>query len=551
MKHQKNFLLILVTTLALFGCHMLRAQTVDIVPRPQEILIGEGSFMVDEQVQIAASAKSRETAVILQNYIAEITGYQVDIVEATGLGSNIIGFELDEELAEEAYRLVITDKGVLILAASAAGWFYGVQSLVQLFPDRTDVPERVSTFRIPALTINDAPRFSWRAFMLDEGRFFKGAEQVKLLLDEMAHLKMNVFHWHLVDDQGWRIEIKKYPLLTEIGSKRKSSQVGPLKWESPIQSAEPHEGFYTQEQIKEIVAYAQKRHITVVPEIEMPGHSSAAIAAYPWLGTAKKEIEVPIRFGVSEDVYDVSDPKVIEFLTDVLDEVIELFPSEVIHIGGDEVKYTHWNSSISVQEYMQENGLVTPAELQVFFTNGISQYLQRKDRRMMGWNEIMGHQLHDYQDAAKTKSDQKLAESTVVHFWKGDLELATQAAESGFEIVNSIHSSTYLDYSYTSIPLSKAYAFDPVPENLDPRYNDNIIGTGCQMWGEWIPTDGQMHFLAFPRIAAYAEVGWTEVENKDFDAFKTALPRLQQRWSRKGIYYAPDSVVEGESTASE
>lgn len=177
--------------------------------------------------------------------------------------------------------------------------------------------------------------------MLDEARYFKGMEQVKMLLDEMAYLKMNVFHWHLVDDQGWRIEIKKYPKLTEIGSKRKSTQIGPLQWESPIQSAEPHEGFYNQEQIKEIINYAADRHITIVPEIEMPGHSTAAIASYSWLGASKKEIEVPIKFGVGKDVYDVTNPRVYEFLTDVLDEVIALFPSKVIHIGGDEVKYNH------------------------------------------------------------------------------------------------------------------------------------------------------------------------------------------------------------------
>ena len=211
-------------------------------------------------------------------------------------------------------------------------------------------------------------------------------------------------------------KIKKYPLLTQIGSKRISTQVGPLKWDSPIQSAEPHEGFYTQKEIKEIVKYANERHITVVPEIEMPGHSSAAIASYPWLGTAKKEIEVPIKFGVGKDVYDVSDPKVVQFLTDVLDEVIDLFPSKVIHIGGDEVKYNHWKSSETVQNYMKVKGLDTPAELQVFFTNSISQYLQSKDRRMMGWNEIMGHNLHEYQDTADTKTNQQLAKATVVHF---------------------------------------------------------------------------------------------------------------------------------------
>jgi len=533
---------ILWLAVCLFSYSKIQAQTINIIPEPQELIIGQETFTISQQLSIVSSAVSNKTAIILQSQIKEILGTQIDIIESEKAETEVIQFKFKKDLAKEAYGLIVSKEGIQIIASNNTGWFYGVQSLMQLFPVLPDSLESVSSVKIPAVTIEDAPRFSWRAFMLDEARYFKGMEQVKMLLDEMALLKMNVFHWHLTDDQGWRIEIKKYPLLTQIGSKRKSTQVG--SWGSPIQSAEEHSGFYTQEEIKEIVQYAKDRHITIVPEIEMPGHSSAAIAAYPWLGTAKKEIEVPIVFGVGKDVYDVSDPKVYQFLTDVLDEVIDMFPSKVIHIGGDEVKYNHWKSSETVLDYMTEKNLDTPAELQVFFTNNISQYLQSKDRRMMGWNEIMGHNLHEYQDATDTKSDQQLAKGSIVHFWKGDLALATQAASNGYEIVNSLHSNTYLDYDYKSIPLSKAYAFDPVPENLSPEYHDKVIGSGCQMWGEWIPTNGHMHFQVFPRIAAYAEVGWTEKRNKDFDAFKAALHKLQKRWEQKGIYYAPDSVVE-------
>lgn len=519
-----------------------QAQNINIIPKPQEIVPGQETFNIGHQLGIVSAAVSNKTAIVLQTYIKEILGYQLEIAESKESGTEVILFTLNEDLAKEAYELIVSKSGIQIIASNNTGWFYGIQSLLQLFPELPDSLEGVSSVKIPAVTIKDAPRFSWRAFMLDEARYFKGMEQVKMLLDEMALLKMNVFHWHLTDDQGWRIEIKEYPLLTQVASKRKSTQVG--SWGSPVQSAEEHSGFYTQEEIKEIVQYAKDRHITIVPEIEMPGHSSAAIAAYPWLGTAKQEIEVPIVFGVGTDVYDVSDPKVKQFLTDVLDEVIAMFPSKVIHIGGDEVKYNHWKSSETVQDYMKENNLDSPAELQVYFTNSISQYLQGKGRRMMGWNEIMGHNLHEYQDATDTKSDQQLAKGTIVHFWKGDLELATQAASNAYEIVNSLHSNTYLDYDYESIPLSKAYAFDPVPEKLNPEYHDKVIGTGCQMWGEWIPTNGHMHFQVFPRIAAYAEVGWTEKKNKDFDAFKKALKKLQKHWEQEGIYYAPDSVVE-------
>ena len=533
---------ILWLALGLLSFSNTQAQNINVIPNPQEIIPGQETFTIGQHLSIVSAAVSIKSAIVLQSHIKGILGYQPEITESKKSGAEVILFKLNEDLAKEAYELIVSNSGIQIIASNNTGWFYGIQSLLQLFPELPDSLEGVSSVKIPAVTIKDAPRFSWRAFMLDEARYFKGMEQVKMLLDEMALLKMNVFHWHLTDDQGWRIEIKKYPLLTQIASKRKSTQVG--SWGSPVQSAEEHSGFYTQEEIKEIVQYAKDRHITIVPEIEMPGHSSAAIAAYPWLGTAKQEIEVPIVFGVGTDVYDVSDPKVKQFLTDVLDEVMLMFPSKIIHIGGDEVKYNHWKSSESVQDYMQEKNLDSPAELQVYFTNSISQYLQGKGRRMMGWNEIMGHNLHEYQDATDTKSDQQLAKGTIVHFWKGDLELATQAASNGYEIVNSLHSNTYLDYDYKSIPLSMAYAFDPVPEKLNPEYHDKVIGTGCQMWGEWIPTNGHMHFQVFPRIAAYAEVGWTEKKNKDFDAFKTALKKLQKHWEQEGIYYAPDSVVE-------
>lgn len=517
---------------------------VNIIPQPQEVTIGEGSSTVNAQTKIYFQSENEIVAKQLLKYIEEGLEGEVELVEAKK-GKDGILFQKNENLGLEDYELIVSKKSISIIASGTAGWYYGMQSLKQLFPVSYGIAEvKQSSIEIQSLKIKDSPRFPWRAFMLDESRFFKGKKQVKMLLDEMANLKMNVFHWHLVDDQGWRIEIKKYPKLTEIGSKRKSTQVGPLKWNSPIQSAEPHEGFYTQDEIKEIVRYAADRQITIVPEIEMPGHSSAAIASYSWLGTAKNEIEVPIKFGVGPDVYDVSDPKVYKFLTDVLDEVITLFPSKVIHIGGDEVRYNRWKESGSIKAYMKEKDLETPAELQVYFTNSISQYLKSKGRRMMGWNEIMGHNLHEYQDESDMKSNQQLAQGSVIHFWKGDVALATDAASNGYEIVNSLHTNTYLDYNYKSIPLSKAYSFDPVPAELDSKYHDKVIGTGCQMWGEWIPTDGHMHFMVFPRIAAYAEVGWTEKSNKDFDGFKKGLVRFQKQWTEKGIYFAPDEVVE-------
>ncbi len=539
--------LVLWSALGLFNFSILLSQSVSIVPRPQELSTGQETFVISQHTSIGSSVQSYKTAEFLQEHIRELSGIQIDIVDSEEEQQGKIAFKYDDKFAKEAYELYVTKDGIVLSASNSTGWFYGVQSLIQLLPETSDPSKSTSSLEIQEVSIKDSPRFKWRAFMLDEGRYFKGTDQVKMLLDEMASLKMNVFHWHLVDDQGWRIEIKKYPLLTEIGSKRKSTQVGPLLWDSPIQSAEPHEGFYTQEEIRELIRYAEERHITIVPEIEMPGHSTAAIASYPWLGTARKEIEVPIKFGVGLDVYDVSDPKVYQFLTDVLDEVMALFPSEVIHIGGDEVKYAHWKESESVQAYMKEKGLASPADLQVFFTNQISHYLQSKGRRMMGWNEIMGHNLHEYQNEADTQIEQQLAKESVIHFWKGDVKLAMHAARNGYDIVNSLHTETYLDYTYKNLPLSRAYAFDPIPSKLAAEYHDKVIGMGCQMWGEWIPTNGHMHFQTFPRIAAYAETGWTQKENKNFDGFLVAVEELKKRWVQKGIYYAPDGVVQGKS----
>lgn len=541
MTTKSLFLLCFLTVLNITN---ITSQEIHITPRPQKLIIKSGVFKINNETQIVFNDSSKKIVKDLQNYFSKEFNITTKLTEYQNLKNNFLAFQIDESFTDEAYDLTISDNNIIICANSKKGWFYGLQTLKQLCSFNAYYSKYEKYIEVKNLKIEDKPSFKWRAFMLDEARYFKGMEQVKMLLDEMAYLKMNVFHWHLVDDQGWRIEIKKYPKLTEIGSKRKSTQIGPLQWESPIQSAEPHEGFYTQEQIKEIINYAADRHITIVPEIEMPGHSTAAIASYSWLGTSKKEIEVPIKFGVGKDVYDVTNPRVYQFLTDVLDEVMALFPSKVIHIGGDEVKYNHWKASTSVLKYMNEKKLKTPADLQVYFTNSISKYLQSKGRRMMGWNEIMGHNLHHYQNKKDTETSQKLAKETIIHFWKGDVNLATKAASNGYEIVNSLHSYTYLDYKYKNLPLSKAYSFNPIPKDLDKKYHNKIIGLGCQMWGEWIPTNGNMHYQTFPRIAAYAEIGWTNIDRKDFKYFKYSLKNLQKRWTQKEIYFASDEFVE-------
>ncbi|WP_294958413.1 beta-N-acetylhexosaminidase [uncultured Flavobacterium sp.] len=513
------------------------AQQINIIPRPNKLTVLSGYLDLTKMRYVGYSATTKAEATILQCNLKKEYGLEVSLKADQYLDNSInlkVDVKLIDSLGKEGYKLIVSPSKITLKAANQTGIYYGIQSLQQAIDISSDKKQ------LALMTIEDKPRFEWRAFMLDESRYFKGMAQVKLLLDEMARLKMNIFHWHLVDDQGWRIEIKKYPLLTELGSHRKSTQVGEKKWKSNKQSGEPHSGFYTQTQIKEIVNYAAQRHITVVPEIEMPGHSSAAVTAYPWLGTENKQIEMPVKFGRFFDIYDVSNPKVNNFIEDVLQEVFSMFPSKVIHIGGDEVSYDAWAKSSKVKAYMENNNLETYADLQVHFTNRISRYIEKKDRRMMGWNEIMGINIHqDFEEKKSYKNaETSLAKNVIVHFWKGDINLLKQAAQHGYDIVNSQNQFTYLDYAYSSISLQKAYDFNPIPNDLEPAFHNRIIGTGCQMWSEWIPTVGEMHYQVFPRLAAYAEVGWTNKDSKNYDQFKDALQPMLKIWETKGIYFA-------------
>ncbi|MCL6267110.1 beta-N-acetylhexosaminidase [Flagellimonas myxillae] len=511
------------------------ASEISLLPAPAEITLNTSSFALNQGISVHADSEDGEKAIAyLTKSILDKTGVQL---ETSTDDSGEIQLVMDSTLPEENYQLQVSQEEITVRANGYGGFFYGIQTILQLL-SLENTNDGKTIWLIPSVSVNDAPRFQWRAYMLDESRYFHGEAFVKQLLDQMAQLKMNVFHWHLTDDAGWRIEIKKYPLLTEVGAFRTDSEIE--TWKSGKTSGEAHGGFYTQEQIKDLVAYAAERNITVIPEFEMPGHSSAAIAAYTWLGTAGADIDVPVKFGRHYDNYDVTKPETVQFIKDVLLEIFELFPSEVIHIGGDEVGYKSWEDSKSVQKYMREHNLKTPADLQIDFTNKISQFIQQHGRRMMGWNEILGKNIHKGFEEKKHDEDAEteLAKNVVVHFWKGDLDLATDAAKKGYGIVNSIHTHTYLDYGYKSISLEKAYGFDPIPEGLEPQYHKNIYGTGCQMWSEWTPTNADVERQTYPRIAAYAEVGWTPLEKKDFSSFKQALKKMQGQWDALNINYA-------------
>ena len=397
MKNLSNFNLLIIILLFSSCRQQPFTGTVHIIPYPNQIAIGTQYRPIGKNLSIYLSPESGMDKDYIEDLLSD-TGVKCKFKWIADLT-----FDIEPDtIGLEGYRLVSNDYGTKITASNTKGLFYGLQTFRQLITSQNN------TLVIPFVEIADSPKFLWRALMLDEGRYFKGKKEVKKLLDEMARLKMNTFHWHLTDDQGWRIEIKKYPLLTKIGGKRDSTQIG--NWNSNIYDGKVHEGFYTQEEIKEIIDYAAKRQITIVPEIEMPGHASAAIAAYPQLGTEKQSIKVPTRFGVQYHAYNVADPKVIQFIKDVLDEVCNLFPSETIHIGGDEVKYDQWKKSAQVRNFMKEQNIKTPADLQIWFTNTISHYLENKKKHMMGWNEITGVKIHDYTDFEDAASGASLAE---------------------------------------------------------------------------------------------------------------------------------------------
>lgn len=521
---------ILASFLILCSCHTAIVKEYAIIPQPVQIEYKTGTINLKRKPGIAFPADLYNEAKLLQSYLDSDFSMQAKLKE--GEKKATITLQLDPTVLpeqQEGYLLDASSKFITIRANSPAGVLNGIQTLRQI------IKEEEGHFVVQKAIITDYPSFSWRAFMLDEGRYFKGKEVVFDLLDNMSELKMNVFHWGLTNDQGWRIEIKKYPELTKTGAYRDSSEIN--NFNSNLFDGKMHGGFYTQDEIKEIIDYATQRHIMIVPEINMPGHSSAAIASYPWLGTSGKQIKVPAKFGVMYDVLNVANPQVMQFLEDVIDEVIALFPSPVFHIGGDEVRYNQWNESSFVQAYMKNNNLKTPAELQVFFTNEMSNLLASKNRRMMGWNEITGARLHEYQTEKDAEDNVQLAEGTIVHFWKGDPNLIKETIEKGYEVVNSYHNYTYIDYSYERISLEKAYEFNPVPEGLTKEQEMLVLGLGCQMWGEFIPTVESMNLKIYPRIAAYAETGWTAADRKNYEHFRIALDHFLKKWSNKGIIW--------------
>ena len=438
-------------------------------------------------------------------------------------------------LGDEGYQLEVTTTRVVIRAPKAAGVFYGTQSLRQLLPAEAYSPVSLGgvSWRVPCVKVEDIPRFGWRGALVDVGRHFMPKAGLLRFIDAIAMLKLNVLQLHLTDDQGWRLEIRKYPKLTEVGSRRRETVLrrAPRGWKAF--DGQVHAGFYTQQDMRAIVAYAAERHITVVPEIEMPGHSGAAIASYPELGNTDRKLEVATHWGVFKQILNANE-STIRFCQDVLTEVLEIFPSKFIHVGGDEAPKDEWRASPAAQARIKELGLKNEEELQSYFTRRMDQFLTGHGRRLIGWDEIL---------------EGGLAPGATVMSWRG-IQGGIAAARAGHDVVMTPTDFTYFDYYQSKdpdeplgaggfIPLERVYQYDPVPEGFTPDQARRVLGTQGQLWTEGIATPHDLEYMAFPRLAALAEVAWTPLARKDYASFLERLSAQQQRWRVMGVNFRP------------
>jgi len=496
-----------------------------LIPAPAELLPREGSFRFDASTPVIAQGEAAQrVAAHFGGWVEKTNG----IAPATGASAqagNGIVFAIDHRAfpgAPEGYVLEVSPEGVRVASTDERGLFYGAVTLWQLLSSAQG-----GAVRIPAMRIEDTPRFPWRGLMLDSARHVQSVDQIKQLLDEMSRHKLNVFHWHLTDDQGWRIEIAKYPRLTGIGGCR--IPAGDAGTDPKTGATHPYCGFYTQEQIRDIVAYAAQRHITVVPEFDMPGHVQSVVAAYPQYGSLGDTPPVSNQWGVHPYLFNV-DEDTFAFIEDVLDEILTLFPSQYIHIGGDEAVKDQWQASARVQARMKELGIADETALQSWFIKRLEAYLEGKGRRLLGWDEIL---------------DGGLPPRATVMSWRGT-EGGIAAARAGHDVVMTPSDRLYLDYLQTGSPheppgrpaqvtLRMVYDFEPVPGVLTPTQQLHILGVQANLWTEHMRTWPRMQHAIFPRIAALAESAWSPAARKDYADFLARLPAQLPRYAAFGI----------------
>ena len=496
----------------------------DVIPMPQSITLTEGSepFVLHSGTQInytAGNADMERNAQFLKEYLAPQLGYELKT--APGIASKGIVLQLVDGEATEGYKITVDASRVLVEATTPAGIFYGIQTIRKSLP-----VEKGAVVALPAGTITDAPRFDYRGAHLDVCRHFYPVDSIKTYIDMLALHNMNKFHWHLTEDQGWRIEIKQFPKLTEIGSVRNGTMIR-KDWDS--NDSIQYGGFYTQDECREIVKYAADRYITVIPEIDMPGHMVAAVTAYPELGCTGGPYSVRTIWGVSEELLCAGNDKVYDFVEKVLDEVMDIFPSKDIHIGGDECPKTEWEKCPKCQKKIKELGLkkdkqfTAEQKLQAYFTKHVDEYLTKHGRNAIGWDEIL---------------EGGVSENATVMSWRGEVG-GIEAARLKHRVIMTPNTYCYFDYYQSKdrdnepfaiggfLPASHVYSYEPLPASLTPEEQSYIWGVQCNVWTEYIPTFSQVQYMILPRGAALAEVQWSQPEVKNYEKFKNErLPRL-------------------------
>jgi hexosaminidase len=515
-----------------------------IVPQPLRVEPLPGSFSLGPDVRLAVEADDPDAEAVARIFAQRLKSVaDLDLEVVSGPvppGTRAVAFKLaaDKSLGQEGYDLTVTDSSVVCSAPTPRGLFYAVQTLFQILPPEAYAARPVGRagWVLPGVHVRDVPRYAWRGMMLDCSRHFFPKEFVKEFIDLLAMHKMNTFHWHLTDDQGWRIEIKRYPRLTEVGAWRVDREDKPFREREPQKEGEPatYGGFYSQDDVREVVAYARSRFITVVPEIEMPGHCAAALAAYPELACTPGPFTVPPgSVWPPIYVYNPGREGTFEFLENVLDEVADLFPGPFIHVGGDEVDKTAWKASPECQDRMRAEGLKDEEELQSYFIRRIEKFLNTKDKRLVGWDEIL---------------QGGLAPNATVMSWRGT-EGGIAAARQGHDVIMSPTSNCYFDYYQGHpdkeplaiggyVPLSRVYAFEPTPPGLSEAESAHVLGAQANLWTEFIPTPSHAEYMVLPRMAAMAEVGWTARNRRDWAGFKARLARQFERYDRAGLNWA-------------
>lgn len=545
----KNLCFIMTLIFTIASCTSIKGQEdnsqstkVSIIPMPEKLQVTEEKFIVTSKTKFLVQNGNKEAfriATMLATKFQTAAGFDIVVSESNGrnIGKGVVYFTnegAENTLGTEGYQLSVKKDVVILKAPQPAGLFYGVQTISQLLPAEIEgyTKSKNIEWRIPGVEIEDKPRFSWRGMHLDVSRHFMPLDFIKKYIDNMAMHKLNTFHWHLTEDQGWRIEIKKYPKLKEIGAWRKETLVGHAKDMPRKFDGVPHGGFYTQEQAREIVEYAKERFITVVPEIEMPGHAKAAIAAYPELGVTGKQVDVATYWGVFPDIFNVEE-NTFTFIEEVLTEVMDIFPSEYIHIGGDEAIKDQWNASEKVQEKIKELGLKDEHELQSYFIRRVEKFINSKGRKLIGWDEIL---------------EGGLAPNATVMSWQG-LEGGIEAAKAGHDVImtpiQNLYFWTYQGNPETEpiaaggyITLEKVYRFDPIPEELNAEEANKIIGAQGCAWTEYMKGPADVEYMVFPRMSGLAEIVWSPKEKKDWENFADRMPKQFKRYEMRGINYA-------------